>query len=200
LIFGPVFAAAAGGYLHSTVAAKDASPTAAKPVVAPAAAQAATPNAPSVVAASPEAAGRYIVRLGGCNDCHTPGFEMLGDKIPESQWLTGGVAGFRGPWGTTYPSNLRLHVQNVNEDDFVQQVLARNSRPPMPWPSLHAMSDQDLRAVYRFIKSLGPAGKPAPEYVSPGEEPKTPYISFEPVFPKGMKPPEAQGAAPAAAK
>jgi hypothetical protein len=59
----------------------------------------------------------------------------------------------------------------------------------MPWASLHAMSDQDLRAVYKYIKSLGPAGKPAPEYVAPGEEPKTPYIVFEPVFPKGMTPP-----------
>ena len=37
-----------------------------------------TPREPTISAASPEAAGRYLVRVGGCNDCHTPGFAMLG--------------------------------------------------------------------------------------------------------------------------
>jgi mono/diheme cytochrome c family protein len=181
-------AATAGGMWQENLRAREAQ-------AAPVAAAAPAGDAIAVQAPSPEAAGKYLVRLGGCNDCHTAGFNMLGEKIPESQWLTGQPVGFRGPWGTTYPSNLRLFVQNVKEDDFVQQVRARNTRPPMPWASLHAMSDNDLRAIYKYVKSLGAAGKAAPEYVAPGDEPKTPFVVFEPVFPKGMTPPAAENAA-----
>ena len=41
--------------------------------------------------------GRYITKIGGCNDCHTPGFAQSAGKIPESQWLTGDALGFSGP-------------------------------------------------------------------------------------------------------
>ena len=40
------------------------------------------------------------------------------------------------------------------------------------------MSDSDLRALYRFIKGLGPAGQEAPAYLPPGQEPKGPYVQF----------------------
>jgi hypothetical protein len=45
------------------------------------------------------------------------------------------------------------------------------------------MSDSDLRALYRFIRHLGPAGSSAPGYVPPGQEPVTSYISFVPLSP-----------------
>ena len=51
--------------------------------------------------------GRYLVKISGCNDCHTAGYAMTGGNIPESQWLMGDKLGWRGPWGTTYPANLR---------------------------------------------------------------------------------------------
>jgi mono/diheme cytochrome c family protein len=127
--------------------------------------------------------GRYIIRTSGCNDCHTPGFMQLGEKIPESQWLTGMPIGWRGPWGTTYASNLRLFIKPFSADEFVKVAHTRNARPPMPWPSLRAMSDEDLKAVYCYIKSLGEAGTAMPEYVPPDKEPATPYLSMEPQMP-----------------
>jgi mono/diheme cytochrome c family protein len=127
--------------------------------------------------------GRYVVRTSGCNDCHTPGFMQLGEKVPESLWLTGTPVGWRGPWGTTYASNLRLFIKPFSADDFIKLARTRNTRAPMPWPSLHAMSDYDLRAVYYYIKSLGDAGAAMPEYVPPGQEPSTPYLSLEPHMP-----------------
>ncbi|MBI4194766.1 MAG: hypothetical protein HY526_06760 [Betaproteobacteria bacterium] len=48
----------------------------------------------------------------------------------------------------------------------------------MPWFAPHDMSERDLRAIYRYIKSLGPAGGPAPAFVPPGREPKEPYVLF----------------------
>jgi mono/diheme cytochrome c family protein len=134
------------------------------------------PLTPHVAGKSREDVGRYLILVAGCNDCHTPGWKR-GAKVPETEWLTGVPEGWRGPWGTTYASNLRLAMQNYTEEIFIKTMRARNARPPMPWASLHAMTDDDLAGIYAFIKSLGPAGEPMPADLPPGEEPKTPYVS-----------------------
>lgn len=122
--------------------------------------------------------GRYLASIAGCNDCHTPGYAQTGGKIPENLWLTGDQLGWRGPWGTTYPINLRLYMQNISEAQWVKTAHTARSRPPMPWFSLHAMSTQDLRAIYRFVRALGPAGQAAPAYMPPDQEPKGPIVLF----------------------
>jgi mono/diheme cytochrome c family protein len=147
----------------------------------------------SVVAFSPVEAGRYLVRITGCNDCHTAGWDQSGGKVPESQWLTGVPIGFRGPWGTTYAANLRLYVKDFTPDSWVAVMRVRNQQPPMPWTSLHAMSDSDLRAILAYIQSLGPAGNEMPKSVSPAQDPKTPYFVFTPQMPATTK--AATGAA-----
>jgi hypothetical protein len=48
----------------------------------------------------------------------------------------------------------------------------------MPWFNLRDMSDRDLRAIYRYLKSLGPAGAAVPGYVPPGKEPPPPFVQF----------------------
>ena len=73
--------------------------------------------------------GRYLVRIGGCNDCHTPGYAVTGGKVPESQWLVGDALGWRGPWGTTYATNLRLYMQDLTEEQWVQKGKALSARP-----------------------------------------------------------------------
>jgi len=123
--------------------------------------------------------GRYLVRIGGCNDCHTPGYGELGGRMPEAQWLTGSHVGFRGPWGISYPSNLRLTVQHIDEERWVAFARARRL-PPMPWFSLDAMSDNDLRSIYRFIHFLGPKGSTAPTALPPGQPSAMPFIRFVP--------------------
>ena len=123
------------------------------------------------------ARGRYLVQIAGCNDCHTRGYAGSGGKIPEGLWLTGDDLGWRGPWGTTYASNLRLVVKDMTAAQFVQ--LARSPlRPPMPWFNLRDMKDKDVRAIYAYLKHLGPAGKPAPAYVPPNKKTKGPYVQF----------------------
>lgn len=123
--------------------------------------------------------GRYIVNISGCNDCHTAGYPESGGKTPRNEWLTGNPVGFQGPWGTTYPSNLRLLVQSLTEKQWIARARTP-MRPPMPWFSLRAMSENDLRAIYRFVRDLGPKGKPAPAYAAPGQSVDTPYIVFVP--------------------
>ena len=160
-------------------------PVAAEP--APAAAKASA-KTEYVAAASKIDAGRYLVKLGGCNDCHTPGYveaiAMKGAAPPESEWLMGADVGFSGFWGVSYPANLRLSFQNMTEAEFLDMAHAGKGRPPMPWPSLMAMSDADLSAIYAYIHSLGPKGPAVPAALSPGVEPDRPHIRFEPLMPK----------------
>ena len=123
--------------------------------------------------------GRYLVTIGGCNDCHTPGYMQQGPEVPEGEWLKGLPIGFQGPWGTTYPSNLRLVVAGMNEAQWLEH--ARKERlPPMPWFNLRRMTDEDLKAVYAYIRSLGAPGTPVPAYVAPGGKVTTPYFVFVP--------------------
>lgn len=106
--------------------------------------------------------GRYLAILGGCNDCHTPGFAQSGGTTPESEWLTGVPVGWRGPWGTTYALNLRLFVNSLSENAWIQLAHTIRANPPMPFWTLNAMTKQDLRAIYQYIKMLGPKGGATP--------------------------------------
>lgn len=108
--------------------------------------------------------GRQLVKKLGCNDCHTAGYLKLKGKVPEKKWLTGDTVGWRGPLGTSYGSNLRMLINNFKEDQWIKMAKTLKSRPPMPHAILNAMSDEELRAVYWFIRYLGPSGKPAPAF------------------------------------
>jgi mono/diheme cytochrome c family protein len=122
--------------------------------------------------------GRYLISIAGCNDCHTPNYPQAGGKVAEKDWLVGDALGWRGPWGTTYPVNLRLYMQDLTEDEWVKKGKNLMTRPPMPWFNVRDMTTRDLRALYRYVRHLGPAGKPAPAYVPPDKTPAPPYVQF----------------------
>jgi mono/diheme cytochrome c family protein len=122
--------------------------------------------------------GRYVVEIGGCNDCHTAGYANAGGQAAESDRLKGDTLGYRGPWGTTYPSNLRLSLGKMTEDQWVKYAKGLMTRPPMPWFNVRAMTDSDLRALYQYVKSLGSSGSPAPAFLPPDKQPKQPYIQW----------------------
>ncbi|MDO9596861.1 MAG: cytochrome C [Azoarcus sp.] len=122
--------------------------------------------------------GRYLVQIAGCNDCHTPGYAASDGKVAEREWLTGDQLGWQGPWGTTYAANLRAYFSRVSEAEWLQTARTASYRPPMPSPILRDMADEDLRALYRFVRTLGPAGEAAPAYVPPGREPIGPVVRF----------------------
>lgn len=111
--------------------------------------------------------GRYLVKITGCNDCHTAGYSTSEGQTPEDQWLMGDPDGWEGPWGTTFGINLRLYVQEKTEEQWLEIAKTEKMLPPMPWFNLRATTEADLQVMYRFIKSLGPAGEPMPEYIPP---------------------------------
>ncbi len=135
-------------------------------------ARAATPS-PALVAH-----GRYLAIIGGCNDCHTAGYASSGGRTPEKKWLEGSALGWHGPWGTTYPPNLRLFMQTMTLKQWIRFARTASLRPPMPVWSLRTMTAHDLAALYAFIRFLGPAGKVAPSYLRPGAMPHGPYVKW----------------------
>lgn len=122
--------------------------------------------------------GRYLVMITGCNDCHTPNFLANARTTPEKDRLTGGKLGWRGPWGTAYAVNLRLYFQDMTVEQWILSAKEIQQRPPMPYFSLNAMTTPDLKAIYEYIRHLGPAGDPAPEFVAPDRDPSQPYVLF----------------------
>jgi mono/diheme cytochrome c family protein len=119
--------------------------------------------APAVTDSDLLAQGEYLVRIGGCNDCHTPGYPESGGQTPK---------------GTTYPTNLRMKIAEMDETAWLKYSGKLHTRPPMPDFALRAMKEQDRLAIYRFIHSLGPAGGPAPTFVPPGQKPPVPYVQW----------------------
>jgi mono/diheme cytochrome c family protein len=129
--------------------------------------------------------GLQVSIVGGCHDCHTNGYDVSGQVDPEKA-LKGTSLGWRGPWGTTYPRNLRLLAASHDEDGFLNHLKTFKARPPMPWFNVHAMDESDIRSLYQYIKSLGEPGEQVPEALPPGEEPKTPFIVVAPpTMPQG---------------
>lgn len=133
------------------------------------------------------ARGAQVAITSGCHDCHTNGYAESGGKVDPAAALKGTGLGWQGPWGTTYPANLRLVAKDKgSEDAFVQYAKTFQAKPPMPAFNVHAMDESDIRSLYQYIVSLGEPGDAVPDYVPPGQEPKTPYIVIAPpIMPKG---------------
>lgn len=162
----------------SLLLAACAAETAPGPAPSAAAAAPAPATLPAASDADLLARGDYLVRIAGCNDCHTQGYAQAGGEVPREQWLMGSHEGFSGPWGTTYPSNLRLLVNGMAEEEWMAYTATLRTRPLMPDFAVRAMHEDDRRALYRFIRSLGPAGAPAPAALPPGETPQGPHLAL----------------------
>lgn len=130
--------------------------------------------------------GEFLVNYGGCQDCHTPGWSENGGQAPKDMLLTGGGMNFQGPWGTTYPINLRLYFQNLTLKQWIRNARTVKGRPAMPFWTFRYLSDKDLGDIYAYVRSLGPAGQPAHDYVPPGQEAPAPYLKL--VVPAGPPP------------
>lgn len=79
-----------------------------------------------------------------------------------------------GPWGISYTANLTpdratgLGAWTV--DEFVQalrtgrhQGRGRQILPPMPWPMISQLTDEDLRAIFAFLQSIPAIANKVPE-------------------------------------
>jgi hypothetical protein len=122
--------------------------------------------------------GRYVVVVMGCNDCHTPDYIIKRGNIPEEDWLVGSSLGFKGPNGTSYPTNLRLLLNTLPEEAWMDIATRMRKESPMADVMLPQAADFDLRAIYRYLRYLGPKGTDAPSRLPEGVTPQTQYILY----------------------
>ena len=124
--------------------------------------------------------GRYLVTLGGCGDCHTPGY-FLG-KPDHARALGGSEVGFEIPGvGVFYGPNLtpdkETGLGTWSEADIVKAIQTgvrpdgRGLVPVMPWPALAKLTKSDAEAIAAYLKSLPPVKNRVPGPFGPGQTP-----------------------------
>jgi len=97
-------------------------------------------------------------------------------------WLMAGAAtntAWAGPWGISYTANLTPD-QNTGigiwtEDMFIKSMrtgkhmgTSRTVLPPMPWPWYAKMRDEELKAIFAYLKSIPPIQNHVPDPTPPG--------------------------------
>lgn len=96
--------------------------------------------------------------------------------------MAGDVTAFVGPWGISFAANLTpdsaTGIGNWTEEVFVKTLRTgkhlgmangRNILPPMPWNYVAQMTDEDLSAVYAYLRSLPPVPNRVPPPVAPDQ-------------------------------
>jgi hypothetical protein len=87
--------------------------------------------------------------------------------LPEGPWnaITAGLTAWSGPWGITYAPNLTPDEHTGlgiwTEDMFVNAIrtgkhmaTSRPILPPMPWPVYRNMTDDDLKSVFAYLRTV----------------------------------------------
>jgi mono/diheme cytochrome c family protein len=130
--------------------------------------------------------GKYLAAIMDCAGCHTPGV-FLGKPDP-ARILGGSEVGFQIPGlGTFYPPNLTPDMETGiggwTEDEIVTAVRTgarpdgRVLAPIMPWRSYAVLSDEDARALAKYLKSLPPVSHQVPAMIGPTEKAVAPYLA-----------------------
>lgn len=96
-----------------------------------------------------------------------------------------GMTAWAGPWGITYAANLTPDSNTGlgiwTEDMFFKAMrtgrhmgAGREILPPMPWRTLAALNDDDLKAIYAYLRAIPPISNRVPAPVAPDGK-----VSFE---------------------
>jgi mono/diheme cytochrome c family protein len=129
--------------------------------------------------------GKYLVGITGCHDCHSPKVPGTMKPVPETM-LSGrpqttkvpsaspgevhaseDLTAWTGGWGQSVASNLTPDPatgigMRYTEAKFVQTMRTGKKpegvavMPPMPVDVYVNMKDDDLKAIYAYLKTLKP--------------------------------------------
>lgn len=113
-----------------------------------------------------------------------------GEKLPPvpskiigpASWggvFTNDLTAWSGPWGTSFAANLTPDMETGiggwTAQVFIQAMrtgkhlgVGRDILPPMPWYNLARLSDDDLQAIFAYLRTLPPVKNAVPAPVPPG--------------------------------
>jgi uncharacterized protein YjiS (DUF1127 family)/mono/diheme cytochrome c family protein len=124
--------------------------------------------------------GQYLVTLGGCTDCHTPGYFF--GKPDMARFLGGSEVGFEIPGlGVFHGPNLTPDRETGLGTWSTQEIanaITKGQRPDgrilapiMPWHAFANLTGDDVGAIVAFLKSLSPVSNKVPGPFGPNERP-----------------------------
>ncbi|MCW5922671.1 MAG: diheme cytochrome c-553 [Saprospiraceae bacterium] len=82
--------------------------------------------------------------------------------------FSSGLTAYLGPWGVSYAANLTpddTGIGNWTEAQFIKAIREGKSKgmdgtrpllPPMPWEVVRNMTDDDLKSLFAYFKSVKP--------------------------------------------
>ena len=86
-----------------------------------------------------------------------------------------------GPWGVSFAANLtsdQTGIGNWTEENFKRALKegkykglegSRTLLPPMPWTNFLNISDEDVTAIFAYLKSTKPVNNAVPMAIPPEE-------------------------------
>jgi hypothetical protein len=86
-----------------------------------------------------------------------------------------------GPWGVSFSANLtsdQTGIGNWTEENFKRAIKEgkykgiegmRSLLPPMPWTNFVNISDDDVKAIFAYLKSTKPVSNLVPVAIAPGD-------------------------------
>lgn len=104
--------------------------------------------------------GAYLVNMASCSDCHTP--MDHGQPLPGLEFAGGQV--FKLPWGSIASANITPDASGIvyyDEALFLQvmrtgYVKARRLDTLMPVEEYKGLSDDDLKAMFAYLRTVKP--------------------------------------------
>ena len=145
--------------------------------------------------------GKYLVTIGSCNDCHTPGY-FLG-KPDFEHALSGSDVGFGLPGlGTFVGRNLtpdkETGLGNWTDEQIISAFTAgvrpdgRRLAPIMPYQNLSHLSSDDAHAIVAYLRSIPAVKNAVPGPFGPKDTPSTLVMTIIPgvVYSKLPAPPQ----------
>jgi mono/diheme cytochrome c family protein len=124
--------------------------------------------------------GRYLVTVGLCTDCHTPGYFF--GKPDDKRFLGGSEVGFEVPdLGVFHGPNLTPDKETGLGNWSSEQIVTafqtgvrpdgRILAPIMPWKAFGKLTNADAMAIAAYLKSIPPVKNKVPGPFGAAEKP-----------------------------
>ena len=108
--------------------------------------------------------------------------------LPKGPWLVVSSAtntAHAGPWGVSFTANLtpdrETGLGDCTAQDFKTTIRSgrhlgrgREILPPMPWQQYSTLPEEDLKAIWAFLRSLPPIKNKVPDPLPPAAPPAAP--------------------------
>ncbi|HVY45186.1 MAG TPA: hypothetical protein VHB21_04865 [Minicystis sp.] len=125
--------------------------------------------------------GKYLVTVGGCRECHTA-HDDHGQLVPGRDFAGGWK--LTGPWGTVVTANITpdaaTFVGSATKEQFIARFKAfasmtaenapktKGDTTIMPWMAMSRLTEQDLGAMYDYLRTVAPIHNVVTSFPGPG--------------------------------